>query len=78
MNSTTKSCSTYLSQNRPQFLQTVSRMLWPPEAEGLLVVEEVLLVPPSRQRVFTGWRHSMQIGMVAAERGLSWHFKGCV
>jgi hypothetical protein len=29
MNSTTKSCSTYLSQKRPQFLQTVRRTPWP-------------------------------------------------
>lgn len=29
MNKTTKSCSTYLSQKRPQFLHTVSRTPWP-------------------------------------------------
>lgn len=53
MKSTTKSCSTYLSQKRPQFLHTVSRMLCPPD----------LSPAPSRQSVFTGWRHSMQIGI---------------
>jgi hypothetical protein len=55
INMTTKSCSTYLSQNRPQFLQTVRRMLWPPD----------LPPPPSRQSVLTGCRHSMQMGMAS-------------
>src|SRR3569833_1011812 len=55
MNSTTKSCSTYLSQKRPQFLHTVSRMLCP------------LVLSPAPEycvhSVLTGCRHSMQMGI---------------
>ena len=56
MKSTTKSCSTYLSQNRPQFLHTVSRMLCP--LDGSPAPEYCV------HSVLTGCRHSMQIGMV--------------
>lgn len=55
MNRTTKSCSTYLSQNRPQFRHTVRRML------------ELASPAPEYwvQSVRTGCRHSMQIGIVS-------------
>lgn len=55
MNSTTKSCSTYLSQKRPQFLHTVSRILWP--LDGSPAPEYWV------HSVLTGCRHSMQIGI---------------
>ena len=55
MKSTTKSCSTYLSQNRPQFLQTVSRILWPLD---LSPAPEYCV-----HSVLTGCRHSIQMGI---------------
>lgn len=57
MNCTTKSCSTYLSQNFPQFLHTVSRTPWP-----------LLLSSAPEYSVYsvlTGYRHSMQMGIAA-------------
>ena len=56
MKSTTKSCSTYLSQKRPQFLHTVKRMLCPLD---LSPVPEYCV-----HSVFTGYRHSMQMAML--------------
>jgi hypothetical protein len=54
MKSTTKSCSTYLSQKRPQLRHTVRRIfeLASPAPEYCV------------QRVRTGCRHSIQIGIV--------------
>ena len=56
MNSTTKSCSTYLSQKRPHLRHTVSLMLCPldlsPAAEYCV------------HSVLTGCRHSMQMGIM--------------
>lgn len=56
--STTKSCSTYLSQNWPQLRHTVRRMLCP---LALSPAPEYCV-----QSVLTGYRHSMQMGILAA------------
>lgn len=56
INRTTKSCSTYLSQKDPQFLHTVSRTPWPVDLSSAPEY--------SVYSVFTGYRHSMQIGIV--------------
>lgn len=57
INSTTKSCSTYLSQNRPHRRHTVSRMLWPLDLSS---APEYCV-----HSVLTGCRHSMQMGIVS-------------
>lgn len=54
--STTKSCSTYLSQKRPQLRHTVSRILCP---LALSPAPEYAV-----QSVLTGCLHSMQIGIL--------------
>ena len=61
MKSTTKSCSTYLSQKRPQFLHTVNRMLCPLD---LSPVPEYCV-----HSVLTGCRHSMQMAILIASDG---------
>lgn len=60
MNSTTKSCSTYLSQKLPHFRHTVSRMLCPLDLSPAPEYEV--------HSVLTGCRHSMQMGIGARAR----------
>lgn len=60
MNSTTKSCSTYLSQKLPHLRHTVSRMLCPLDLSPAPEYEV--------HSVLTGCRHSMQMGIGARTR----------
>lgn len=68
MKSTTKSCSTYLSQKLPHFRQTVRRIKCPFDLSS---APEYWV-----HRVLTGYRHSIQIGIAAVKTlaSSSWMF----